>query len=85
MENLEDLRTVLNDGRVDAILLDNMNVEMLTKAVGMIDKSRKSYLVEASGIKEEDVEIVSASGVDFISLSSLVRKAPYVDVSMKAV
>ncbi len=83
--SLEDLKIVLKDGRVDAILLDNMSADMLKKAVGMINNSGKSYIIEASGIKEEEISQVSGTGVNFISLSSLMRKAPYIDVSMKAV
>lgn len=83
--NLNDLEAVLKDGRVDAILLDNMTVNMLKKAVGMISNSGKTYIVEASGIKGEEIREVSETGVNFISLSSLVCEAPYIDVSMKAV
>lgn len=83
--SLKDLQTVLDDGRVDAILLDNMPADTLKKAVAMIAAAKKSYLIEASGVKEEEIAKVSATGVNFISLSSLVRKASYVDVSMKAV
>jgi nicotinate-nucleotide pyrophosphorylase (carboxylating) len=83
--DLNSLATVLSDGRVDAILLDNMSVDLLAKAMEMIRNSGKSYIVEASGIKEEAIERISETGVQFISLSSLVRKAPYIDVSMKAV
>jgi nicotinate-nucleotide pyrophosphorylase (carboxylating) len=82
---LDDLQIVLKDGRVDAILLDNMSADMLKKAVAMINNSGKSYLIEASGVKEEEIGKISETGVNFISLSSLVRRAPYVDVSMKAV
>jgi len=82
---LDDLQIVLKDGRVDAILLDNMNHDMLKKAVAMISNSGKSYLIEASGVKEEELGRVSETGVNYISLSSLVRKAPFIDVSMKAV
>ncbi|MGC8595897.1 MAG: carboxylating nicotinate-nucleotide diphosphorylase [Candidatus Kryptoniota bacterium] len=83
--NLDNLKEVLIDGRVDAILLDNMSTDMLGKAVDMISKSGKSYLIEASGVREEDISEVSKTGVNFISLSALVRKAPFIDVSMKAV
>lgn len=82
--SIADLQTVLEDGRVDAILLDNMAPDMLKEAVALIGKSGRSYLVEASGIGEHDLAKVSATGVNFVSLSSLVRKAPYIDVSMKA-
>jgi len=83
--NLNDLQAVIKDGRIDAILLDNMSVDILSKAVGLISNSGKPYLIEASGVKEEEIGKISETGVNFISLSSLVRRAPYIDVSMKAV
>ncbi|MCL5267452.1 MAG: hypothetical protein M1469_05035 [Bacteroidetes bacterium] len=81
---LSDLRLALDDGRVDAILLDNMSPGMLREAVSMITKSGRSYLVEASGIGEYGLKEISETGIGFISLSSLIRKASYIDVSMKA-
>lgn len=81
--NIEDLQTVLTDGRVDAILLDNMSAQKLKIATEIIAQSKKRYLVEASGVKEEDVKEVSKTGVEFISMSSLIRRARYIDVSMK--
>lgn len=83
--NLKDLGEVLDDGRVDAILLDNMSPATLREAVLMISKSGQSYLLEASGIGEYGLDEISGTGVGFISLSSLVRKARYIDVSMKVV
>jgi nicotinate-nucleotide pyrophosphorylase (carboxylating) len=83
--NLNDLRMVLDDGRVDAILLDNMSPSTLREAVSSITKSGRPYLVEASGIGEYDIQEIAGTGVGFISLSSLVRKASYTDVSMKAI
>lgn len=81
--NIEDLQTVLTDGRVDAILLDNMSAQKLKIATEIISQSKKRYLVEASGVREEDVKDVSKTGVEFISMSSLIRRARYIDVSMK--
>ncbi|MEO1783442.1 hypothetical protein V4762_00030 [Thermodesulfobium sp. 4217-1] len=81
--NIEDLKAVLSDGRVDAILLDNMSAQELKVATEIISQSKKRYLVEASGIKEEDIKDVSKTGVEFISMSSLIRRARYIDISMK--
>jgi len=81
--SIEDLQTVLSDGRVDAILLDNMSAQELKIATEMISKSKKKYLIEASGVREENIKEVSKTGVEFISMSSLVRRARYIDVSMK--
>ncbi len=82
--SLDDLRTVLDDGRADAILLDNMAPATLREAISMISKSGREYLVEASGIGGNDLKEVADTGVGFISMSSLIRKASYIDVSMKA-
>jgi nicotinate-nucleotide pyrophosphorylase (carboxylating) len=85
VSNIRDLEEVLLDGRVDAILLDNMPAKTLKEAVEIISKSKKHYIVEASGVKEEDISEISKTGVDFISMSSLIRKAKYIDVSMKVI
>jgi nicotinate-nucleotide pyrophosphorylase (carboxylating) len=81
--NIEDLQIVLADGRVDAILLDNMSAQELKIATEIISQSKKKYLIEASGVRAEDIKEVSKTGVEFISMSSLIRKARYIDVSMK--
>ncbi len=54
--NIEDLKAVLSDGRVDAILLDNMSAQELKLATEIISQSKKKYLVEASGVKEENIK-----------------------------
>ncbi len=81
--NIEDLKAVLSDGRVDAILLDNMSAQELKLATEIISQSKKKYLVEASGVKEENIKDIAKTGVEFVSMSSLIRRARYIDVSMK--
>jgi nicotinate-nucleotide pyrophosphorylase (carboxylating) len=60
-----------------------MSAQELKIATEMISKSKKKYLIEASGVREENIKEVSKTGVEFISMSSLVRRARYIDVSMK--
>ncbi len=88
-QNLTQLDEVIEDGRVHMILLDNMDVETLQKAVsrareaGNASKTRKPYALEASGVGDGDLRRVAQTGVDYISTSSLVRAAPPLDFHMK--
>ncbi len=89
VQNLAQLEEVIEDGRVHMILLDNMNIETLQKAVartrkvGVTFKTQKPYEIEASGIGDGDIRSIAETGVDYISTSSLVRSAPPLDFHMK--
>ncbi len=91
VQNLEELAAVLEDGRVNMILLDNMDIETLRTAVahvrerGAASKSGKPYILEASGVKGTDFRAIAQTGVDYISSSALVRAAPPLDFHMKIV
>ncbi|QRE73218.1 carboxylating nicotinate-nucleotide diphosphorylase [Methylobacterium aquaticum] len=64
----------------DAVLLDNMTPETLSRAVAMIDGRAVS---EASGrITRETVGAVAASGVDLISTGWITHSAPIVDLGL---
>jgi nicotinate-nucleotide pyrophosphorylase (carboxylating) len=81
--NLEDVQEVLDVGGVDYIMLDNMNNEMMKRAVQMIKNRIKT---EASGgICEETVIQVAECGVDFISIGALTHHIKSLDISLKAV
>ncbi len=65
---------------VDVVLLDNMDLETLHKAVR---RARGRVLTEASGgIRPEDVRAVAETGVDIISLGWLTHSAPSLDVAL---
>ena len=89
VQNLAQLEEVIEDGRVHMILLDNMDIETLrkavsrTRAVEVASKSQKPYELEASGIGGADMRSIAETGVDYISTSSLVRSAPPLDFHMK--
>jgi len=79
VEDLDGVREALDAG-ADAILLDNMPLEMIAAAVRLID-SRAT--VEASGgITLENVLDVARAGVDLISIGQLTHSAPACDISM---
>jgi len=65
---------------VDAVLLDNMELETLREAVR---RSRGRALTEASGgVRPERVREIAETGVDLISLGWLTHSAPALDVAL---
>ncbi|MFQ5835241.1 MAG: carboxylating nicotinate-nucleotide diphosphorylase [bacterium] len=61
---------------VEAIMLDNMRLEEIKKAVNLIRQKNKEIIIEASGgINLENVADVAKSGVDLISVGSLTHSA----------
>jgi nicotinate-nucleotide pyrophosphorylase (carboxylating) len=65
--------------RVERILLDNMSVEMMTKAVHLSNGQAK---LEASGnVNIHNVRRIAESGVDYISVGALTHSAKVFDIS----
>lgn len=65
---------------VDIIMLDNMTVENMKKAVQMINHTA---IVEASGnVNLSTVNEIASTGVDIISSSAIVAKAPILDIAL---
>lgn len=80
--NLEEVREALATECVDIIMLDNMSLEEMRKAVKIIDGKCKT---EASGgITLETLREVAETGVDFISSGAIIHSAPNKDLSIKA-
>lgn len=64
----------------DIIMLDNMPVDTMKKAVEYINKRA---IVEASGnVNLETVNEIASCGVDIISSSAIVAKAPTLDLAL---
>lgn len=79
VDTLEQLKEALEVG-VDAVLLDNMSVEDLRRAVYM---ARGKALTEASGgISPRNAAAIAATGVDLISLGWITHSAPTLDVAL---
>ena len=80
VKNLGEVEEALSAG-VDVIMLDNMEVGEMKKAVSLI-KGRA--LVEASGnVSLKNVKKIAETGVDFISVGALTHSAPSSDISLK--
>lgn len=79
VETLEQLDTALTLG-VDAVLLDNMSVEDLARAVAMVGGRA---ITEASGrVTPKMAPAIAATGVDLISVGWLTHSAPILDIGL---
>lgn len=66
---------------VDVIMLDNMSIEEMQKAVTLIDGRA---LVEASGnMGKKDLKEVAKTGVDIISIGALTHSIKAMDISLR--
>jgi nicotinate-nucleotide pyrophosphorylase (carboxylating) len=84
-ETLVEVRESL-EAEVDVILLDNMPVDTMRRAVEFIRSTSQKVLIEASGsIGTNPLKLaaVAATGVDFISLGAITHSAPQFDVSLE--
>jgi nicotinate-nucleotide pyrophosphorylase (carboxylating) len=79
VDDLNQLEEALSAG-VDAILLDNMSVDDLRRAV---EKARGRATLEASGgVTLATVKAIAETGVDYISAGSITHSAPSLDVAL---
>ena len=80
--NLEEVEEAIKSG-ADRIMLDNMDIPTMKKAVQLIKGKAES---EASGgITREILKDVASTGVDFISAGALTHSEDNIDLSLKAV
>jgi len=80
--NLEDIRTIVESGGIDRIMLDNFSIKDTLSAVKMI---AGRYETESSGgITIATVRSYADCGVDFISVGALTHHVKSLDMSLKA-
>lgn len=80
--NFEELNEALA-AKADVIMLDNMTIADMKKAVGI---TNKRALLEASGnVSLENVRAIAETGVDIISIGALTHSVKATDISMKIV
>ena len=80
--SLEQVQEALDSG-ADMIMLDNMDIEQMSKAIKMIEGSVQT---EASGnITGENIRDVASTGVDFISSGALTHSVKAFDISQTIV
>ncbi|MFI5258199.1 MAG: carboxylating nicotinate-nucleotide diphosphorylase [Candidatus Limnocylindrales bacterium] len=79
-ETLDDVREALA-ARVNRILLDNMTIDELRRAVAIVGGRVET---EASGgITLDNLHAIGATGVDFVSIGALTHSVKALDVSLE--
>lgn len=77
---LQELQQVIDHGGVEYVMLDNMSLELMAEAVGMVDGR---FLTEASGnITLKRLRPIAGTGVDFISSGALTHSVMAMDISL---
>jgi nicotinate-nucleotide pyrophosphorylase (carboxylating) len=84
-KSIREVKSALSAG-VDIIMLDNMSVHVMEKAVELIRSRNPVITIEASGnIRLETVERVARTGVDLISAGALTHSSRAVNISMDVI
>lgn len=80
VETLDMVKEAVEAG-ADIIMLDNMSIDEMREAIRIIDGRAET---ECSGnVTKENVERLTALGVDYISSGALTHSAPILDLSLK--
>ncbi|NEP15398.1 MAG: carboxylating nicotinate-nucleotide diphosphorylase [Leptolyngbya sp. SIO4C1] len=82
-ETIAQVETAIQHG-ADIIMLDNMLPSVMAQAVDLIRSAAVPIKIEASGnITLETIRVVAQTGVDYISTSAPITRAPWLDLSMR--
>lgn len=85
VESAEDAVLAAKLG-ADIVMLDNMQPEAIMKTLELLKEEgfRESVIVEASGgISQVNLESYAKTGVDVISMGSLIHKSSWIDISLE--
>jgi len=78
-DTFEQVKEALESG-ADIIMLDNMDIETMKKSVVLINSKA---IIEASGnVNLNTINSIASCGVDIISSSAIVAKAPTLDLAL---
>jgi len=89
VKNFAELKKAL-DAKPDRILLDNMSVPRLKKAVKIKKKysqetGKKVSLEASGGINLNNIKNIAGTGVDFISVGAITHSAKALDISLEII
>ncbi|MFP4314169.1 MAG: carboxylating nicotinate-nucleotide diphosphorylase [Alphaproteobacteria bacterium] len=80
VDTLEQLQEVLDNGKADIVMFDNMDIQTLKKGVEM---AKGSLITEASGgINLDKVQEIAHTGVHYISVGALTHSASALDIAL---
>jgi len=77
--NLSEVKEALKSG-ADVIMLDNMSVDMMSKAIELINK--KAVVEISGGVTLERIKALSKLGADFISVGAITHSAVAKDINL---
>lgn len=80
VDTLKQLDEVLACGGADTVLLDNMDIKTMRRAVKMA--AGRVKLEASGGITLENIRAVAKTGVDFIAIGALTHSAPVLDIGL---
>jgi nicotinate-nucleotide pyrophosphorylase (carboxylating) len=78
-DNLDQVEKAIKAG-ADIILLDNMDIETLKKAVAL--NNGKCLLEASGGVNLQTVRAIAETGVDYISVGAITHSAPNIDIGL---
>lgn len=78
-DRLDQVKEAMDAG-ADVIMLDNMDVATMTKAVRMVDG--RAELEASGGITLETIRAKALTGVDYISVGRMTQSAPAADIGL---
>lgn len=85
VKDINEVKEALEAG-ADVIMLDNMDLEEIKKAVTIIREKKPWILIEVSGnVNLQNVRKIAETGVDFISSGMLTHSAEAADISLKII
>lgn len=79
VESLAGVEEALKAG-ADIIMLDNMDVEAMRRAVEMV--AGRALLEASGGINEQTIMAVARTGIDYISVGSITHSFKSLDISL---
>jgi len=79
-KNIKEVKEALNCG-VDIIMLDNMSVPAMKRAVGLV--AGRTFLEASGNVNLQRVSEIAATGVDLISVGELTHSVRAADISLK--
>lgn len=84
VESIEELREALR-AKAERLLLDNFTPELLEKAVKInrAEGDPAAELEASGGLTMDEIAIVAATGVDYISVGALTKNVRAIDLSMR--
>jgi nicotinate-nucleotide pyrophosphorylase (carboxylating) len=80
--DLQEVETILKNGKADRIMFDNFNYEDTRTGVKLVDGKMETE--SSGGITLKTIKEYAECGVDFISVGALTHQIQSLDMSLKA-